>query len=461
MNEIVSILDIGSGWIKGLAVTIKDSETLEIESVNDVKVESKGIEKGNIVRTSLARASIKEAVENLSNLSSFDLRSFYLLINHPKIKFSNVKVELDLRTEANNLDDSLPQVEERHLEELKRLVKEQAQELGYEIIHIIPRYYVLDGEKNYEPVGLYATKIEAYYHVIKIKKQVVLNLNNLMRSLNYKIKRIMFPAFVASFEVLSEDDTKKDVLILDLGHTTCGFCYFVEGSPYVSGALPLGIRDIVEAIAINYKIPLKEAKKIFEEVGYHKVQGFSVEGEDEVIQTFREDGTPISIAKQEISLFLREGISEILEDTLKTLHKEGVNIIEDLDEIILIGGGANIKNIKELMEELLDDLLNVSVRLGSQKDLSLDENIEIGYLDNLGNEFSASLGAVVLIRQILQRGFGLEEESSSPFELDKDNEDFYTAEDETYTSLPPNEEQEKKGFFTKFLSFFKNLISED
>ena len=141
MNEIISVLDIGSGWIKGLATEVKDLETLELDYINNVKVESKGIEKGNIIRTSAARASIKEAIKKLSDLTSQDLRSFYLLLNHPKIKFENLNVGIDLLEKGEETEDILPQVEEEHLEQLKTLVKERAKEKGYEIIHIIPRYF--------------------------------------------------------------------------------------------------------------------------------------------------------------------------------------------------------------------------------------------------------------------------------------------------------------------------------
>ncbi|HIC09666.1 MAG TPA: hypothetical protein EYO62_06425 [Aquificales bacterium] len=459
MNEIISVLDIGSGWIKGLATEVKDLETLELDYINNVKVESKGIEKGNIIRTSAARASIKEAIKKLSDLTSQDLRSFYLLLNHPKIKFENLNVGIDLLEKGEETEDILPQVEEEHLEQLKTLVKERAKEKGYEIIHIIPRYFVLDGEKNYEPVGLYATRIEGYYHVIKVKRQVILNLKNLIQSLGYEAKKIMFPAYVASFDVLNEDDSKKRILILDLGHTTSGFCYFIEKTPYVSGALDIGLRDIIEAFSLNYKISLKEAQKIFQEIGYYKPQAFSTETEEETVQTFRDDGTPITINKSEIGLVLKEGITQILIDVLNKLGEEGVDLVNELDEIVLIGGGANLKNIKELVEELLAEDLNVAIRLGMQKDFSHYEDIDIGQLSNLDNEFAAARGAVILASRALQKGFWNEPESSNPFELEKTTNPIL--DEELETLIPTNEEQEKKGFFTKFLSFFKNLLSED
>ena len=466
MSEYIGILDIGSGYLKGLVSYIDETVYEDLESAPEeylatVKKPSKGIERGTIIRASAAKGAIKEVLKLLADTGNADLKELYILLTHPRVKFTNLKVELDLREGLSPAEeDGLVQVEETHLQRLKELVRSQAAEPGYEIIHIVPRYFVLDGEKNYEPVGLHASKIEGYYHVIKLKKQVYLNIRNMLRSLNYEVKKVMFPAFVASYDVLGEEDGKKRTLIVDLGHTTTGFSYFTEGSPYITGALDTGLRDIVEAFALSYRIPFKEAQRLFEEIGYYKKQSYSLEGEDGSVEVPSETGGSITIQKAEVGAALRESIAQILVDILNRLSEENVDILNELDEIVLIGGGSNIKNIKELFEELLEGDINCSIRLGKRQNISYygeSEATQEGYLDG---DFAAARGAAVLVKTLLAKGRLEPFRAENPFELEK--KETLPSFDETDVILPSEvEEKPRKGFFGKIVGFFRNIFSED
>ena len=471
MSDYIGILDIGSGFFKGAVFYIDEhiyDENSELagEFITQIKKPSKGIERGNIVRASAAKNALREVLKLLTDSSNSDFKELYALITHPKTKFTNVKVELDLKEQELSAPDEegLVQVEEKHLQLLKDLVKNQATEAGYEIIHIIPRYFILDGEKNYEPVGLHAAKIEGYYHVIKLKKQVFLNIKNLFRALGYEPKRIMFPAFVASYDIFNEEDIKKRVLILDLGHTTTGFSYFTEGSPQISGALDIGLRDIAEAFALSYNIPLKTVQRLFEEVGYYKRPTFnSNESKDEVIEVELEDGEMVTLSKTEIGTVLREAISQILIDILNRLSEEGVDIINELDEIVLVGGGSNIPNIKDLIEEVLQGDLNCKIRIGKKRDLSFygqEESTDELYLSG---DFAPIRGAVNLIKQLKAKGLINVNGSSNPFALqpDKNEQNFEEADTMIISSFEEQTEGKKQNIFSRLVRFFKNLFSEE
>ena len=470
MSDYIGVLDIGSGFFKAVVFYIDENIYDEEGAVAEdflakLKKPSKGIERGNIVRASAAKSAVREVLKLLSDTSNADFKELYILLTHPKIKFTNIKVELDLKEEsplAGEEGDGLVQVEEKHLQRLKELVKNQANEAGYEIIHIVPRYFVLDGEKNYEPVGLHASKIEGYYHVIKLKKQVYLNMKNLLRALGYDVKRLMFPAFVASYDVLNDEDTKKKVLIIDLGHTTSGFSYFTEGSPQISGALDIGLRDIAEAFALSYNIPVKTVQQLFQEVGYYKKTALPSEGEeDEVIEVPVDEGETVTLSKAEIGVALREAISQILVDILNRLSEEGVDIVNELDEIVLVGGGSNIKNIKELFEELLQGDINCRIRIGKRKELSYYGQEEVNDESFISGDFAPVRGAVNLIKSLKAQGLMENGGGSNPFTLTEKRENASFEEADTILA-PLSEPPKKKGnFFSKIVAFFKNLFSED
>ncbi len=470
MSKYVGIVDIGSGYLKGVVSPLEDSVFDELEetpqlTTTPLKKPSKGIERGTIIKVSQAKKVIREFLKLLADSENADIEELYLLLTHPKIKSQNINVELNLIEEnpfaGEEEEEQLVQITEEHLQKLKELVRQQAAEAGYEIIHIIPRYFLLDGEKNYEPLGLHASKIEGFYHVIKLKKQVYLNVKNLVESLQYRVRKIMFPAYVSSFDILGEEDFKKNILIIDLGHTTVGFSYFLEGRPYLSGALDWGLQDIAEALSFSFKIPVKKVFEILRDVGYYRRNSYNSEGFDDTVEIELEDGGVSSIHKTEIALALRETISQLLVDVLKRLTAENVDIGGELDEIVLVGGGSNIKNIKELFEELIEEDLNCRIRIGKRKKITSYGEEEVEEEEFLNGDFAPVRGASILIRELYIRGLLEDPEMQFPFSLEKreDTSDYSEAD----LNLPIEEEEEKpkKGFFGKIIGFFKSIISGD
>ncbi len=399
MSETIGVLDIGSGYIKVLVSFIEDDESIQTEPLFVDKKESKGIEEGVIVRASSARNAVREILDFAKERNGVELGKLYVLVSHPKVKYSNTSVRLQI---SSSQEGEFSEVKEEHLKQLSEMVRREAQELEYEIIHIVPKYFLLDGEKYYEPVGLHATTIEGVYHVIKLKKQVYLNIRNLLRSLNYDINRIMLPVFTASYDILTEEDSKKRILLIDFGHTTTGFSYFVEGSPEITGVISGGIRDVIEILSAQYKIPTKNAQELIKDVGYYRRQSYSLEGEDENITLELEEGNVVTVSKNEIGNILKGVVAEILAKIIEKLFEDKqIDITKDLDEIVLVGGGARLLNFKELIEELIEEveIPYCLVRIGKGKYLTYYDTEFAQKEDLLETDFAPVRGAVELIRR--------------------------------------------------------------
>ena len=459
MSETVGVLDIGSGYIKVLVSFIEDEDNIRTEPLLVDKRESKGIEEGVIVRASSARNSVKEILDLVRERNGGELAKLYILVSHPKVKYSNTSVRLQI---SPSQEGEFSEVKEEHLKQLSEMVRREAQEPEYEIIHIVPKYFLLDGEKYYEPVGLHATTIEGVYHVIKLKKQVYLNIRNLLRSLNYDVNRIMLPVFTASYDILTEEDSKKRILLIDFGHTTTGFSYFVDGSPEITGVISGGIRDVIEILSAQYKIPTKNAQELIKDVGYYRRQNYSLEGEDENITLELEEGNVVTINKNEVGNILKGFVAEVLAKIFEKLFDDRqIDVTKDLDEIILIGGGAKLPNFKQLVEELIEDveIPHCLVRIGKGKFLTYYDSEFSQREDLLETDFAPVRGAIELIRRGRE---GWQEENSggsNPLLLnEKKKEPTY----EEATAVESLEEKPKKqNLWSKIMNFFKNLISEE
>ena len=432
MGEKIGVLDFGSGTVKALIAEIED-DFVNILGFGEEK--AKGIERGVAVKISAARKAIKNAIKLAESSAGESVSSYYVLVSHPQIKSSNEKTALEISSTPVD-------IEEYHLEKLKEEIKKSAQESGYEIIHVIPRYFILDGDKYYEPLGLVASKIEAEYHIVKLPTIAYRNVEKSINALRYKVNRILFPAYSASLAVLDEDDLESNILLLDLGHTTTGYLLYKEGSPYISGVIDRGGKNITEDLAQVFFIPLSEAERIKIENGYALAE---LVPEDEEVAVQDKEGNTISVKSRDIAYIVEDNLRNIVSDVLEALYKKGVDIENEIDEIVLVGGGAQTKGIKELFEELLP----YKVRIGKPRDIAtFHEKI-------LSPSYAPLLGAVELIR--LNREY---EEKENPFILPKE-EDKEIFPEELGFVAPKEAEKEPKGLFGKIVAFFKNIFSED
>ena len=380
MGKSIGILDIGSGFYKML-IFEKDEDGFP-NFYWDKVVPSKGIEYGTIVRSSLARRSLKELIKLLKK-ADINVDELNVLISHPKIKFNNIRVEY----KKNDFED-LIEIQDDQLKELESQAKRKVEEKGYEIIHIIPRFYLLDGEKYFEPVGLTATKLEAEYHVIKIPKTVAKNIRNLLTRIDFgggTIRNILFPPYVASFDIFDEEDLEKDILIIDLGHTTTGYILFKEGAPLVSGVIPLGGKHITEVLADKFFLSFNEAENLKKQIG---LLGYIEENpggeEPQTLPVRNKENKLVHIEVDNVVQKIEDALLEIVEELFKQLieiHK--IAIEREIEEIVLIGGGAQLKGIKPFFEGIRERLeVPWKIRIGTTIHDDLFE--EIGRLEGIG-----------------------------------------------------------------------------
>jgi cell division protein FtsA len=425
----VGIVDIGSSTIKVLISNVENGD-FEILAFNEEK--AKGIEFGNVIRASLARKVIKDTIKTAESMAGIEPEGYYIAVSNPNLKSFNEKVEL-------TISETPEEITEEHLETLKKGLLEKVQEKGYEVIHTVPRYFILDGEKYIEPLDLIASKVEAEYHVIEIPTTIKRNLEKLLTQIGFKPLGVVFSSLVAKEAVLDEEDLENNILILDLGSSSTGYVFLKEGSPYISGVIRKGGKALTEALMANYMIPFSEAERIKVEYGLLPLISEEI---PEEINVRGKDGKEVQVNTKFAAEILEKNIEEILASVLEELYKRNVNIDYEIQEIVLVGGGALLPGLKEF----LSYSVNLPVRLGLPGTLSENEKLNSPI-------YASLLGGMKYISQIWETNepslFGLDiEENNKSEEIKESNSEVVS-------------QNTKGNIFTRFFKAIKNIFSEE
>ncbi len=395
--KAVASLDLGTSKIVVLLAEIDNYGDMHIIGVGEAP--SKGIERGQITRLDLAVASILKAAKEAQEMAGVKLTSVNLGISSSVLKSQNERDTINISPQPVEIDES----------QIQRLIERattRAKEEGYEIVSAIPRKFILDDQEGVlNPVGLLGSKLTAEVHLIKVGTSLLKNIEKAVLSSGFIIAD-KYPSILASAEaVLSQEEKEEGVLLLDLGAGLTNFILFVEGSPVLTGTLPMGGNSITKDIAHYMKITVEQAEKVKIEHGYALAD--SVNESERIKIRPRGEDKDSAVSKKEIAEVIQIRLEEIADKVLERINSNGINLSVINAGIILTGGSSKLAGIKEFFERYMDLPVRVGTPVGV---IGLRERVQ-------DPAYATAVGLLKLKPQFAQ-GFSLNEHRES---LNKDS----------------------------------------
>src|SRR6185369_3692441 len=169
-----------------------------------------------------------------------------------------------------------------------------------EIIHVLPRNYVVDGQEGIkDPVGMSGIRLEVDTHIITANGVSVRNLEKAFSEVGVDVDNFAFSGYASSLSVLSDTEKELGVVLVDVGAGTTDISIYTEGSVAYSSVLAIGARHVTNDLAIGLRISLESAEKIklffSQEAGKRVV---SVEGADDKKPSDEVDLSPLNLPEE-------------------------------------------------------------------------------------------------------------------------------------------------------------------
>lgn len=222
---------------------------------------------------------------------------------------------------------------------------------GEEIIHVLPQEYKVDGQAEIkEPIGMYGGRLEANFHVVVGQISSIRNIGRCIKSAGLELNAVTLEPLASANAVLSQEEKEAGVALIDIGGGTTDLAIFKDGIIRHTAVIPFGGNIITEDIKDGCSIIEKQAELL-------KIKfGSAWPGENK-------DNEIVSIP----GLRGREPKEISLKNLAKIIHYRAVEIIEQvfleiknygheekrkklIAGIVLTGGGAQLKHLKQLVE---------------------------------------------------------------------------------------------------------------
>lgn len=241
-----------------------------------------------------------------------------------------------------------------------------------EILHIIPRYYVVDGQDNVsDPVGMYGQRLDVETHIITGAVSAIRNLSRCVESAGVHAESLVLEPLASAEAVLQDEERRQGVVLADIGGGTTDVAIFIDGAVYHTAVLPVGGFQLTHDLVVGLRVPFDAAEAAKTRHGY-AIASDVLPDETVEIEAFGGDGF-LTIHRSELCRILQLRMEEILEMILAEVRRAGYDDMISAG-LVLTGGSSNLPGLLPLAQTVAD----MPVRLGVPEGLS-------GLADTLSN----------------------------------------------------------------------------
>jgi cell division protein FtsA len=311
---------------------------------------------------------------------------------------------------------------------------------GEEIIHVLPQDFKVDGQNEIkEPIGMYGGRLEANFHVVVGQVTSIRNIGRCIKSSGLTLAGITLEPLASANAVLGNEEKEAGVALIDIGGGTTDLAIFKDGIIRHTAVIPFGGNVITEDIKEGCSIIEKQAELL-------KIKfGSAWPGENKDTEIVSIPGLrgrePKEITLKNLSKIINARVIEIVEQVYLEIknygHEEQKKKL--IAGIVLTGGGAQLKHLKQLVEYIT----GMDTRVGFPNEhMAGDSDSEV-----TSPMYATAVGLVLN---------GLENNKLNEVEEEENiNEEL---ESPTNEEIEEKSKPIRKGFFDKWVENLKDFL---
>ena len=355
-QPLIAALDIGSSKVTALIVTRDPDGRLRVLGTG--QRESRGVKRGYVTDMEASEVAVREAVEIAERISGVTIDDVWASFAAGGLVSDLANVEVELGGH---------QVEQSDIDELLSAGKAAIDRNGQVVLHAHPALYTIDGVEGVShPIGLHAHRLGVDIHVVAADPAPLRNIDYVIRSAHLGVKAIVASPVAAALACLTPEERELGVALVELGAEVTNVSLHAGGMLVGLRSIPLGAKDITDDIACAFAVQRREAERMKCRFGsamtsprdnHEMVEATPIGGDD--------GGEPLRITHAQLITVIRQRTEQITNEIERALKELGFSGPVGR-QVVLTGGGAELKNIADYMQ----GVLGRAVRVGRPKTIT-------------------------------------------------------------------------------------------
>lgn len=329
-------IDIGTSRVR-VIVGQKDNEG-NYSIIGVGKAPTTGMRKGAVVDLNGPAKAVDEALMQAERMCGVEVGQAAFSINGSTI----------LSTKASGMVAvSGSEVSEEDLFRLEDVAKVGKVPANRTILSIVPHDYALDGQSDIkDPIGMVGSRLEILASVVSVMTPQLQNVTRVAEIVNLAVSSIAPSPVAAAQAVLTEAERENGVMLLDLGAATTGMAIYEEGDLRFVSVLPVGSNNLTNDLAIG----LQTTPEVAEAIKLSHADAIETARDKQVSIKHNKVNHEFNLSV--VDEVVEARLDEIYEMIATQLKKAGY-LGKLPSGVVLVGGGAKLKNIADLTKEKL------------------------------------------------------------------------------------------------------------
>ena len=355
MSDLYAALEIGTTRTV-LAVGETDGNG-RLKITSHAEIPSTGVRKSQILDITQATQSIRSVLQKTEKLqdengSKVTIGNVFLAVSGQHIKsdsfFGSVQVE---KSRVGNEDMNAVLNSARTM----TLPKDR------ELLDIVDQDYVLDNRGGISaPLGMAGSVLKLNTLQIHADRNRIMDARTAAEAAHLEIREPLFAITCAADAVLQDHEKKNGTLVIDLGGGSTGYAFYRDGYVVATGVIGVGGDHITNDIAHAFQTTNAQAEGLKINSACAIIR--SADGESARVRVEQGENTLMdnrTISRRALDTVVNARLMELFTVIRETLEDQ--DILHRLHSgIVLTGGGARLREIDTLAEQIL----GASVRIG-------------------------------------------------------------------------------------------------
>ncbi|MBI4713881.1 cell division protein FtsA, partial [Candidatus Uhrbacteria bacterium] len=257
-EEIYAGLDVGSHAVRvavGKLVPSSDGKE-QMHIIGAVEVPSSGVNKGTITNLEDAVSSVSRALEQAERITGVPINSAWVGISGGHIISQESRGVI-------GVGRSDGEIREEDVERAIEAARTVATPTNYEIIHVIPKSFIVDGQRGVkDPVGMNGIRLEVDALIIQGLGSQIKNLTKAVYRTGLNIEDLVFSILATAEAVVSDRQKELGVCVVNIGASTTSLVVYEEGDVLHTSVLPIGSDHITSDIALGLRTSIDVAEQV-------------------------------------------------------------------------------------------------------------------------------------------------------------------------------------------------------
>lgn len=355
-SKLVTVVDLGSSKITAVTAEIFEDKTIEIKGIGSAL--STGIKKGKVTDIKDLSQQIKVAFEKLKEDSNSDIKTLLVSTSGDFIKYMNSVGKVTLSSEGKSTE-----IKQEHINEVladaKESVLKQTGLESYEIIHAIPKFFLIDNNSEHYklPLMFSATKLSGEIITILAEKTVLQNLTKCFEINGYQVDSYVYSGYASALGVLTEQEQELGCIMIDIGAGTSDGIIFNKKYIHAISINLVGSEEITKDVYTILRTLPKTANELKVGLSQLDYQKYDFKKEIEY-RTFDRN-----ITKKVQLQVVRDIIERRIQVSLEGCYKELIKWYKPemiSAGLVLTGGACNLATYQDIARDTFNLPIKIS-----------------------------------------------------------------------------------------------------